>query len=39
MVFFGLYSGISLSVLRAFIVSGSRFTVYETVMGFLRDKT
>jgi solute carrier family 25 carnitine/acylcarnitine transporter 20/29 len=33
---FGLYSGVTPSILRAFLVSGSRFTAYETSLWFLR---
>jgi hypothetical protein len=33
----GLYKGILPSVLRAFLVSGSRFSAYEAVLDLLRD--
>jgi len=32
----GLYSGVTPSIVRAFIVSGSRFTAYETALWLLR---
>jgi solute carrier family 25 carnitine/acylcarnitine transporter 20/29 len=34
----GLYSGVVPSILRAFLVSSSRFSAYETTMWLLRDK-
>mmetsp|Transcript_32697 Transcript_32697/g.45377 ORF Transcript_32697/g.45377 Transcript_32697/m.45377 type:complete len:291 (-) Transcript_32697:183-1055(-) len=36
--FFGLYSGASPSVLRAFLVSGSRFSAYEFALWLVQDK-
>ena len=33
----GLYSGVGPSVLRAFLVTGSRFTAYEAAMSALAD--
>ena len=35
--FFGLYSGVSVSLLRAFIISATRFSCYESVMWALND--
>jgi solute carrier family 25 (mitochondrial carnitine/acylcarnitine transporter), member 20/29 len=35
--FIGLYSGVLPSIVRAFIVSASRFTAYETAMAWLDD--
>jgi len=32
----GLYSGVLPSITRAFIVSASRFSVYEGVLSFMR---
>jgi solute carrier family 25 (mitochondrial carnitine/acylcarnitine transporter), member 20/29 len=32
----GLYSGVTPSIVRAFLVSGSRFTAYEAALWFLR---
>jgi solute carrier family 25 (mitochondrial carnitine/acylcarnitine transporter), member 20/29 len=32
----GLYSGVAPSIVRAFLVSGSRFTAYEAALWFLR---
>jgi hypothetical protein len=32
----GLFRGVTPSVLRAFLVSGSRFTAFETVLELLR---
>lgn len=32
----GLYSGVTPSIIRAFLVSGSRFTAYESALWFLR---
>ena len=35
----GLYAGVSPSIMRAFIVSATRFTAYELVVSYLREET
>jgi len=35
----GLFRGVTPSVLRAFLVSGSRFTAFETVLELLSART
>lgn len=37
--FFGLYSGVSISLLRAFLISATRFSCYESVMWILTRKS